>query len=155
MFPQLFVTISCGSVSEDSCCELKCRENRPVTAFKTLQKSHFLSEKVSKLTFSPAGGKSVVKLVQGEWKRKFWFPEKQFDFSHLVSNWEQQRTRSRQRVVRKEGRIHFLQPRICFLTKASFQNKLRFLHQRNYFDPFAVIYHQHLMLVARWCNNNH
>ena len=57
MFPQLFVTISCGSVSEDSCCELKCRENRPVTAFKTLQKSHFLSEKVSKLTFSPAGGK--------------------------------------------------------------------------------------------------
>ena len=57
MFPQLFVTISCGSVSEDSCCELKCRENRPVTAFKTLQKSHFLSERVSKLAFTPAGGK--------------------------------------------------------------------------------------------------
>ena len=42
----------------------------------------------------------------------------------------------------RRGRIHFLQSLICFLTKAGFQNKLRFLHQRNDFDPVAAIYHQ-------------
>ena len=53
------------------------------------------------------------------------------------------RTRNWQRVVRRRGRIHFLQSLICFLTKAaSFQNKLRFLLQRNDFDPVAAIYHE-------------
>ena len=53
------------------------------------------------------------------------------------------RTRNWQRVVRRRGRIHFLQSLICFLTKAAaFQNKLRFLRQRNDFDPVTVIYHQ-------------
>ena len=81
--------------SEDSCCELKCRENRlPVTAaFKTLQKSHFRdtlsdflgNQMFARHTFHTKLWKclKLMKLM------KEFLGRGKSDFSHLFSNWEE------------------------------------------------------------------
>lgn len=55
----------------------------------------------------------------------------------------------------RRGRIHFLQPLICFLTKAGFQNKLRFLPQRNDSNPVSeeilIMLITMMMIILKFC----
>ena len=137
-------------VSEESRWELKCRENRLVTAFKTRQKFHFRDIPFTKL-------KSHT-LQQHLWQPHFratigqiaWKPGVEFFSKGKLSEenllvcfqiGRQHHVNKKQGRGTVRRRIHFLQSLICFSTKTAFQNKLRFLRQRN--DPglVRVTYH--------------
>ena len=128
------------SFSEDSCCELKCRENRRLlvtAAFKTLQKSHFSGDTLTLSRISTHISMwKFLKLTSQTLMKEFLIFLTCFQIGRSA---DKKLTESGE----EGGRIHFLQSLICFLTKAgSFQNKLRFLLQRNDFDPVAAIYHE-------------
>ena len=123
-------------VSEESRWELKCRENRLVTAFKTRQKFHFRDIPFTKL-------KSHT-LQQHLWQPHFratigqiaWKPGVEYFSKGELSEENLHvcfQIGRQHHVNKKQGRgtvrrrIHFLQSLICFSTKTAFQNKLRFL----------------------------
>ena len=139
----LFVTISCGPVSEDSCWELKCRENRLVTAFKTLQKSHLCGTLSENLIFAGLTSKQDCRNVRNSLS-SWWiknsrrsgernFQQGKSDFSHLFSNWA--RTRNRRRVVRKEGEDSLFTIPDMFSDKGRLSKQVTFSTPEKWFWP--------------------
>ena len=118
-------------VSEESRWELKCRENRLVTAFKTRQKFHFRDMPFTLQQHLWQPHFRAATIGQIAWKPGVeFFSKGKLSEENLLVCFQIGR---QHHVNKKQGRgtvrrrIHFLQSLICFSTKNAFQNKLRFL----------------------------